>query len=641
VYCSPRRSLILASILLAACARKPGPTGPDRIAILRFENMSGDLSADWQGRALSEVLIQELGGIQSNRLHAFDRVLGVHPASAPGISAESTQAIVAGATQIGYGEFAVRDGKLQARLTVEDPRTLKVVKVAEAIVPAGDVLGAAASLTRQITSKPAPYGTRSNEALMHYTRAIETADAASTERELEQAVAADPDFSAAYIPLAQTLAQRRERAGAMALLERGLARPGTPETSRTRFEVELAELRGDSAGRMAALAKLARLEPSDGTVWHALGDVAMARHEYTQARQAYDKAVVLAPQDADLLNSLGYAAAQSGDLDAAVSALKRYRALRPKDANPFDSLGDAYLVSGRLGEAESYYLEAQKLDPTFLNNSELLKAAVARLLTGDVSAADKLASQYFDARRQAKDPATDYRRAQWDWITGRRRQAMRELESFARGADSVSTLRDAASRAWSDLAVWQLMLDDRSAAAQSAQKAITLATPASAGNAVVSRFVSLPEATAAEWASRANQQFGAQTPIRNIALAYALLLSRQLAAAQSLLEPMWHNGAPLTDEGLPVLLGWCYLETGKTTEAESLLRLNPIPPAGGPGAFSGMYLPRLFYLRGTLAAKAGRPQEARTEYRKFLDLSGPDGLIWGEEKKAQAVLNAR
>jgi Flp pilus assembly protein TadD len=635
--------LILASILLTACSRKSGPAGPQRIAILRFENMSGDLSADWQGRALSEVLTQEVGGISSARLHAFDRVLGAHPVSAPGISAENSQAIAAGAAQIGYGEFAVRNGKLETRLTIEDVRTLKTVKVAEAVVPAGDVLGAAAALARQIVPRVAPYATRSLDALMHYAKAIESQNGTDTQRELEQAISADPDFAEAYTPLAHALIQRQDRAGAIAVLEKVLARPGIRETDGARFELEIADLRGDAPRRIAALERLAKLEPSDGAVWRTLGDLAASRHDYAQARQAYEKAAALAPQDAELLNLLGYAAAQSGDLNAGVAALKRYRELRPKEANPLDSLADIYLMWGKLGEAESNYLEAQKVDRTFLNDGELIKAAMARLLTGDVIAADKLAGQYFDARRQAKDVLVDYRRTQWDWIAGRRRQATREMEAFAHAAEGQPPLRDAGSRAWSDLSIWQVMLGDRGSAAQSAQKAIALATPASAGNAVISRFLSLPDASPAEWASRADQQFGAgaQSPIKNVAVGYALLLSGQFAAAQSVLEPMWQNGAPLADEGLPVLLAWCYLQTGKTSEADPLLRFNPVSQNAGPGAFTGLYLPRLFYLRAIEAAKAGRQEEARAEYTKFLKLSGQDALIWGEEKKAQAAVNAR
>ena len=94
--------------------------------------------------------------ISSANMHAFDRVLGVRPVSAPGISAESSQALAAGATQLAYGEYTVRNGKLEVRLTIEDVRALKTTKVISASAPAGDVLGAGTALARQISSKAVP-----------------------------------------------------------------------------------------------------------------------------------------------------------------------------------------------------------------------------------------------------------------------------------------------------------------------------------------------------------------------------------------------------------------------------------------------------------------------------------------------------
>jgi hypothetical protein len=44
-------------------------------------------------------------------------------------------------------------------------------------------------------------------------------------------------------------------------------------------------------------------------------------------------------------------------------------------------------------------------------------------MTGDVNGADALAQQYFDARAKAKDPVIEYRKAQWAWISGRRKSA--------------------------------------------------------------------------------------------------------------------------------------------------------------------------------------------------------------------------
>ena len=50
--------------------------------------------------------------------------------------------------------------------------------------------------------------------------------------------------------------------------------------------------------------------------------------------------------------------------------------------------------------------------------------------------------------------------------------------------------------------------------------------------------------------------------------------------------------------------------------------------------FAPFYFPRIYYLRGELAEKQGKPSEARANYRLFEQLSGPDPLIWGEEPRA-------
>jgi tetratricopeptide (TPR) repeat protein len=323
-------------------------------------------------------------------------------------------------------------------------------------------------------------------------------------------------------------------------------------------------------------------------------------------------------------------------METGMSALRRYQSLAPNEANPFDSMGDINLISGRLDEAEKFYLEANRKDPAFFNQGALLKAAIARLLSGDVTGADKIAGQYFDSRREAKDQIVDYRRAEWLWLTGHRKEAMQQMQAFAQSAENTP-LRDVASRADAELALWSLMLGDRAAASQLAMKAVRIGSPAARGNAIVAAFLTLPPASGSEWSVRAEQQFGGpgQTQIKNFALAYALLVNKDFPAAQLLFKEMWDSGSPVADEGIPVMLAWSYLETGKVKEAAPLLRFNPVPSANGLTPYASFYLPRLLYLRGVLAQKEGRGDAARVEFKKFLDLSGGVPLIWGEENKAR------
>jgi tetratricopeptide (TPR) repeat protein len=638
---------VLVAVLFASCIRQPGGAPPERLAVLRLENLSGDASLGWAGRALSEIIAAELSGgkprvISSATIHSLDRVLGVRPISAPGISAESTQAMAAGATLLAYGDYTVRHGKLEVRLTIEDTRTSKAAKTigvsfAANTGPAGDVLGAGTALARQISNTTVPYGTRNPQALEAYMRALESSDVTVMEVGLGVAIAADPGFVPPYRLLAQIKAQRQDRAGAVTTLDQALARGNDlPELERARLELESAELTGNPDTRQSALAKLVKLDSGDPNTWRALGDSLMNRHQYRQAQEAYRKASDLEPEDVALLNSIGYAAGQSGDTDAAMSALRRYAALRPNEPNPLDSMGDIQLAAGRLADAENFYLQTAGKDPNFQNNAALMKAALARLLTGDPSGANNLAERYLAARVEAKDPIVDYRRAQWTWIGGRRKAAAQQMGAFALAKES-GPLRDIASRAYAELAIWSLETSDREGAARLAQKALSIAGPASAGNALVAKFLSQPPASSSEWEVRAEQQFpgAAQSAIKNFSLAYALLVNQQFQPAMLLLRQMWEGGSPTADEGLPAMLAWCYLETGRVKDAAPLLRSNPIPSVNGLTAYTGFYIPRLLYLRGLLAEKEGRARDARAYYDKFLALSGPDPLLWGEERKVR------
>ena len=633
--------LLLLLLLLAGCTRQPPTPSVERIAILRFENLGVGVSGDWMGRAFSEVITAELAGapgiyaIPSTGMHALDRVLGPRPISLPGISAESSLALASGATRLGYGEYSVRGGRLSARLTIEDLRTGKMTQVVSAAA-AGDVFAAASELARQVSTRVAPFGTNSVGALKAYVAAKESATAAAAAQNLDQAIAADPDFGPPYRLLAQLKAQQQDRAAADAVLGQALARAGAmPPAERARLNLEAANLHGDSAAGKSALTTLVALEPNDPTAWNSLAQSCMSHHQYPQAVQAYRKLLEVEPEEVNALNQLGYAAAYAGSLDTALDALRRYQALRPAEANPLDSQGDVNLLAGRLRQAENLYLQAAKKDPHFQSGGDLWKAAMARLMSGDVAGADKLAQQYIDAREAAKDPITEYRKAEWSWVSGRRKSAWQRLETFARGAEN-GPLREVASSAYSQLAIWSLVLGDRAAAAQLAQKGSLLAGPSSAGAAMVARFLAQPPASSSEWSVRAERLFpnASQDSLKDFALAYALLLGQQFQPASPLLKQLYDGANPAADPGLPVMLAWTCLETGRANDAAPLLRLNPIPSVNGVSVFAPFYFPRIYYLRGLVAEKEGKPDEARANYQLFRQLSGPDPLIWGEEQRA-------
>lgn len=625
------RTALLATLILisTACSRPPANQPVPRFAILRFENLSAGASADWAGRAFSEIVTAELAAapglrvIPATQFHSLDRQTGVRPISAPGISSERQLAILAGATRLGYGDYEIRGGKLRARLTIEDVATGKMTGPFTAESPATDVESAASNLAHQLAAGAGKYATGNAAAVEAYMIALEASTGVATDESAARAIAADPNFAPPYRLLAASKAKRQDLAGALAVLDAAAARGNAfPPVERARNALDAATLRNDSAARRQALTDLVKADPDDLPSWRLLGELAYAGHDYRQAVIAFQKVLGFQPDDAAMLNELAYSQAYGGNLDAALATLHRYQTTHPNDPNALDSTGDVYLIYGRLPDAEKFYLQAYRKEPNFQAGGDLFKAAMAHLMTGDVAGADALEKRVEEARQAAHDPAVPFRRAEWSWISGRRKLALTQLSAFAQSCEN-GPLKELASRGYSEMAVWQLLLEDRAAADAMLRKAFQFAGPSTAGSALLVRFLLQPAASPAEWTSRADLLLRnpAQAALRDLMLAQAFLMNRQFDSAAPLLQHLYDSGGT-ADESLPVLLAWADLETGRLDRAAELLRWNPVPPMGGQGFFMAIYFPSVFDLRSRVAEKQGRHEDSRAAAQVFQHLVG-------------------
>ena len=171
--------------LAPSCSRKT-PPGPQRLAILRFENLTGDESLDWMGRAASEVISAELTGstatsiISSGTLHATDRLLGARPLTVPGISAERTAALASGATRILYGRISRSGGNLRLDAALFDTARQKIDRMLTTSAPASaNIIRLTDSLAREVQTPVRPFETQNPEALRQFCAGLETTDAAA------------------------------------------------------------------------------------------------------------------------------------------------------------------------------------------------------------------------------------------------------------------------------------------------------------------------------------------------------------------------------------------------------------------------------------------------------------------------------
>jgi tetratricopeptide (TPR) repeat protein len=574
-------------------------------------------------RGFAEILSGELQGsaqryvLQWRALHSFDASLGKRP-DAPGISAESTAALVAGANEIVYGDFFVADGALHATATEEDLATHKVALVASASGPASSgIFPVAAALARQF-GETHPFGTRDQQALRDYVA-----------QDFAKATADDPNFGQAYVSWLDTALDQRNRAAADGIVAQARAHQDRfSALSRTQLNLDAAALSGDFQAQLEARRELARLDPADPNGHRGLAEALMSVRDYDAAIVEFRRALSIRPDDATALNLMGYAAAYSGDLPTAIRVLRGYEQLRPNEPNPLDSLGDAHFALGHFPEAEKFYLAAYDKAPGFLKGGDALKAAQARLMTGDVQGATTVFNRYMTRRQAARDPNVPYHAAEWSWQIGQRRRALAGMDRLALAtsrADAPPALREIACRADAQEALWMLNLGDRAGAVEHARKAIAEANPAMAPLAGLVAYLAQPDAFPAP----------VQSPLKEYAQAYGLLFGKQFPAAAKALQELYRRPTNELDDGLAVLLAWAYEATGQWQSAEPLLRLTPLAQASGVPLFASLYFPRLFFLRGVVLDREGHPAEAARYYQLFRTLSGPDSAMWGEEQRAR------
>jgi len=453
--------------------------------------------------------------------------------------------------------------------------------VAAGIVPLAN------AVARQLEPEASTPGAKTDAALKAYIGGLDASDPGIAAESFSHSIAADPDFALGYLALIELSLARKDRPAAERTLAMARSRGAAISSlDRARLDVTAAQISGDAAALSQSLSALSRLTPADTNLLRALANGELAARRYTTAIDYFKKALAAQPGDAGLLNTLGYTQAYAGDLDGAVKTLREYERVRPAEANPFDSLGDVHFYWGRFAEAETFYRQAYQKDATFLNSASLVKAAKAHLMTGDVPGAERIFVEYEAARRTANDPLIPFIRAQWNYLSGKRSEAIREIGPFI----AATKIREAAALADCTLTVWLLESGDRAAAAKH----------------TACRFLTEPPASSPNPETRA----------------YTLLLAKDFQGALPILRDVVARLAPSPTELAPAMLAWALLEAGRVDEAEKYLRTVPVPAAPSPDPFESLIFPKIFYLRAKMAEKKGDRPEAERNHRLFQVLSG-------------------
>lgn len=396
---------------LAGCA--PAPTRTvERIALLPFDNLTGDASLDWIRAAGPAILAGQVAG--STHLFAV-------------LAPTRSEAVFAGATRLVYCSVSRNPRKaagpaLRFDYAIEDAGTHKMASTGSID---GALLFTMNTLARTLDPAARPFSSSHPEAVAAWGRG-----------EFERALALDPDFGSAWVSWIEQLTRSGKPQEAVAAAEKALSRASLRSPlDRARIQLLAAGLREDQPARVAALTALAALAPTDTGTLLALAEAEQFERHFPQSSAWYRRVLAAEPGNAGARNGLGYAEAEAGQLDAAVRDLELYGRLPDQATNALDSLGEVYFMNGRFAEAEKYFSQVTARDPGFQGGVALLKAAYARWLSspGNRAAADAILRRYLAARAQQGDANVIWQEAAWLYSTGRPQAAIAKLASMPAG----------------------------------------------------------------------------------------------------------------------------------------------------------------------------------------------------------------
>jgi len=464
--------LIAAAIFLVPVLKKGGAGKaaakiPGSVAVVAFENQTGDPKYDPLSKVIPSLLITNLENTGLFHVSTWERMRDVlGQMGRKGVEIVDGEAGFAfcrreGVAFIVVGSVSRAGETFVTEFKLLDPDSRKIVATAAARGTGEDsiLIAHIDELSRRIAQGMGVAGqkleatrlavadltTRSTEAYTAYLQGVEQLnrfEETAARESFEKAIELDPEFAIAYLRLGQSLEREGnwERVQAAYRKAKELA-ARAPEKERMLIEARYAQrVERNQAKTVGILKEVAVKYPKEKDVRVALGDALMGP-DPDAAIVEFQAALALDPDFGMALNEMAFAQARKGDYAGAQVSLERYVAVAPNEFNPLDSLGLILFLRGRYDEAIDKYEKARTLNPGV---GEELPIAYMLALKEDYAGAldwlDKyVASISLDAMR-AEGPV-------WqgiiNYLIGRRTAAFERFEAgLALARSSKSTFRE-------------------------------------------------------------------------------------------------------------------------------------------------------------------------------------------------------
>lgn len=365
---------------------------PKPVAVITFDNHTGEAAYDYLRKAIPNLLITSLEQSKYLRVVTWERLQDLlKQMNKPGADIidkelgfklcemDDIEAIVVGSYTKAGDVFAtdvkVLDVKTKSLIRSASSKGNGVDSILQNQI---DKLSREISRGIGIAEKPHDDGrhpiaevtTESMEAYNHYLKGrdyYERLYNKEARANLEKAIELDPEFAAAHLYFAGVHGRLRNTKKRDFHYKKAMDY-ADKANRKERLYIEAAyavSIEGDIKKRFRILKQMVEEFPDEKLAHQLLASHYRVNELFYQAVEEYDKVLDLDPNYGWAMNELGYMYADAGYFDKAHDYLQRYMEASPGDANPIDSMGELYFRMGKLADAIAKYREALELKPDF------------------------------------------------------------------------------------------------------------------------------------------------------------------------------------------------------------------------------------------------------------------------------------
>jgi serine/threonine protein kinase/tetratricopeptide (TPR) repeat protein len=440
------------------------PKIENSVAVINFENQTGDKGYDYLQKAIPNLLITNLEQTGNLYVPTWERLHDLLKQ----LKKENVEVITGdlgfelcrleGIKVIVLGTFTKAGNMFATDVKLLDAETKRLLKSASSRGEGVDSIlktqidelsreiskGIGLSMEKIAAGQPpvAEVTTHSMDAYHYFLRGNEEFEKFYYPEALEslkKAVEIDPTFAAAYQHLSWAYDHMFETRASYAAMEKAMAyaRKAT-EKERLYIEADYAAyIDKDQQKSIRLLKQLINKYPKEKRAYLFLANT-YGYDEPDKAIEESKKALEIDPNYADAIQSLGLYYRYEGDFEKTLEVHKKYASLSPEKANPIDNLANLYFREGRIEEAEAKFKEALSVRPDFIWSTLALHYISA--LKEDYSEAERLLDHLIT---EMEGPGGDFfarlpKGLLWAWL-GNMEKALAEFDKITETADRLGT----------------------------------------------------------------------------------------------------------------------------------------------------------------------------------------------------------